>query len=182
MTCRRFATMSRAAIGVALLFTHACQQRPRDGQAASGTPSADSIVLERTRCFGTCPAYRIRLAGTGEVAFESRNPGDSGRVASDRVTPEAVRGLLAQATALGFDSLPDVVANDKQLCADQATDHLTVTVTLFRPAGAKRVEDYLGCRAASDDSTTVIARLRAFENAIDSTAGTSRWVRPADRR
>src|SRR4051812_4273747 len=100
----------------------------------------------------------------------------------DRATPEAVRGLLAQATALGFDSLPEVVANDKQLCADQATDHLTVTVTLFRPAGTKRVEDYLGCRATSEDSTSVIVRLRSFENAIDSTAGASRWVRPTDRR
>ena len=182
MTHRRLATMSRAAIGIALLFTQACQQPPRDGQSASATPSVDSIVLERTRCYGTCPAYRIRLAGSGDVTFESRNPGDSGRVASDRTTPDAVRGLLTQATALGFDALPEVVANDKQLCVDRATDHLTVTVTLFRPAGAKRVEDYLGCRAASDDSTNVIVRLRSFENAIDSTAGTSRWVRPADRR
>ena len=185
----RLPNRSPVALALAMflmVLVQACEQPPRDAQTADATADAtasvDSIVLERSRCYGTCPAYRIRVAGTGDVAFESRNPGDSGRVATDRVTPDAVRGLLTQAAALGFDSLPEVIANDARLCPDRATDHLTVTVTLFRPTGAKRVEDYLGCRASSDDSSNVTVRLRAFENAVDSAAGSSRWLRPADRR
>ena len=178
----RLPNRSPVALALATFVMQACQRAPADEQTASATASVDSIVLERSRCYGTCPAYRIRLSEAGDVRFESRNPSDSGRVASERVTPDVVRGLLTQATALGFDSLPAVIADDKRFCPDQATDHLTVTVTLFRPAGPKRVEDYLGCRASSDDSANVTTRLRVFENAIDSAAGSSRWVRPADRR
>jgi hypothetical protein len=69
-----------------------CHHAPRDEQSASAT-AVDSIVPERTLCYGTCPAYRLRLAASGDVAFTSLNPGDSGRVASDRLTPHAVRGL-----------------------------------------------------------------------------------------
>jgi hypothetical protein len=36
--------MSRAAIGVALLFTHACQQPPRDGQSATFENAIDSAA------------------------------------------------------------------------------------------------------------------------------------------
>src|ERR687888_360851 len=47
--------------------------------------AVDSIVLERTACFGTCPAYRLRISAAGAVHFTSRNFGDSGRVATGRV-------------------------------------------------------------------------------------------------
>jgi len=77
----------------------------------------------------------------------------------------------------------DVIASDKRFCPDEATDHPTATVTLFRKAGAKRVEDYHGCFARSDHSVVnIIEQLRRFERMIDSTAGSARWVRPADRR
>ena len=170
------------AVAIGLATTQACHRSARNEQPTSATAPVDSIVLERTLCYGTCPAYRLRLAGSGHVVFESRNPGDSGRVASDRVTPDAVRGLVAQASAFGFDSLPDVIARERRFCMDQATDHPTATITLFREAGAKRVEDYHCCFNRSDHSVTnVIARLRQFEAAIDSTARSTRWVRPASR-
>lgn len=125
--------------------------------------AADSIVLERTLCYGLCPAYRLRLAGTGQVLFESRNPQDSGRTAADTVPPATILTLLREAESLGFFELPDVIADDRQLCPDRATDHHTATVTIYRAAGLKRVEDYRGCYARRDHSVVpVIGRLRAF--------------------
>ncbi len=151
--------------------------------AQSPGPATDSIVLERTLCYGLCPAYRLRLAGTGQVLFESRNPQDSGRTAADTVPPATILTLLREAESLGFFELPDVIADDRQLCPDRATDHHTATVTIYRAAGLKRVEDYRGCYARRDHSVVpVIGRLRAFETAIDSAANSGRWVRPASRR
>jgi len=147
---------------------------------AQSASIADSIVLERTLCYGSCPAYRVSISRVGEVRFESRRPGDSGRTASDRIAAERVRSLTAQAVALGFFQLPDSIRSDKRLCPDMATDHPTV-ITIVALAGVvHRVVDYRGCFARSDHSVVdSVAKLRAYEAAIDSAAGSARWVRPS---
>ena len=76
---------------------------------AQGGIAVDSIVLERTLCFGICPAYRLSLSEAGEVRFESRNPGDSNRTANDRIAAESVRSLAARALIIGFFQLPDTI-------------------------------------------------------------------------
>jgi hypothetical protein len=103
---------------------------------------ADSIVLERSMCFGTCPAYRLRLSDSGEVRFESRNPGDEGRRVSDTIPASAFPALISRATSIGFFDLPSVISADSVLCHNRATDHPTVVVTIFAKAQTKRVEDY----------------------------------------
>ena len=144
--------------------------RPRPPVPAT-PPAPDSIVLERTRCFGICPAYRLSLARSGAVRFRSLNPGDSTRTASDTLPRGAFERLARQAAELGFDALPDRIAGS-ELCGTMATDHPSAIVTLFRGARAKRVEDYHGCYPGP-------AALRRFELAVDSTARSERWVRDA---
>ena len=155
---------------------------PASGSAQPTAPQADSIVLERSLCFGTCPAYRLSLARTGRVHFESRNPGDSGRTASDSIAPEAISRLLWRAVDIGFFDLPELIERDRRLCPDSATDHPHATVTIFLVGTPKRVRDYLGCYLSSNHATAdALPPLRAFEAAIDSTAGSARWRRPARR-
>jgi hypothetical protein len=150
---------------------------------AQPTRLADSIVLERTLCYGTCPAYRLSITADGRVAFESRNPGDSARTASDSSQSRAFQYLRERAAGIGFETLPDTIANSRSLCSDSATDHPTATVTIHFGSGRKAVVDYRGCFARSDHSVVpVIAGLRAFEAAIDSAVNSARWVRPARRR
>src|SRR5690349_20602318 len=55
--------------------------------------SADSIALERTGCYGWCPAYRVRLARDGSVQFVSRETTDSGRTATGRISGHDFREL-----------------------------------------------------------------------------------------
>ncbi|MGZ3333405.1 MAG: DUF6438 domain-containing protein [Gemmatimonadaceae bacterium] len=144
---------------------------------------ADSIVLERSMCFGTCPAYRLRLSDSGEVRFESRNPGDEGRRAVDTVRAATFPALISRAEAVGFFDLPSDIAADSVLCHNRATDHPTVVVTVFGKTQTKRVEDYHGCfETVEHETLPTITRLRAFEVEIDSALGSSRWVRPASRR
>lgn len=159
---------------------------------SDGTPSArrgavrsqaDSIVLERSTCFGTCPAYRLRLSDSGEVRFESRNPGDEGRRVSDTIPVSTFPALISRATSIGFFDLPSVISADSVLCHNRATDHPTVVVIIFGRAQTKRVEDYHGCfETVEHETLPAITRLRAFEVAIDSALRSSRWVRPASRR
>jgi uncharacterized protein DUF6438 len=144
---------------------------------------ADSIVLERTMCYGTCPAYRLRLSNRGEIRFESRNPGDESRRAADTVSAGTFRALISRARSIGFFDFPSEIASDSVLCHTRWTDHPTVVVSVFAKAQKKRVEDYLGCYETRDRQVLPsIARLRSFEEEIDSALGSSRWVRPASRR
>lgn len=170
----------RVRLATALVSGLLAACSPSPGTRAAPTTDApfDSLVLERTRCYGTCPAYRLRLSARGLVAFESRNPSDSGRTALDSVPPEAVTAVYLEAVSLGFFDLPDVIARDRQLCPAEATDHLTATVTIFGER-TKRVEDYMGCApATSPPGTALIGRLRALEASIDTVAGSARWTRP----
>jgi hypothetical protein len=150
----------------------------------SAMPSAaDSIVLERSMCFGTCPAYRLRLSDAGVIHFESRNPGEEGRTATDTVPAATLPSLVSRARSIGFFELPREIAADSVLCHNRATDHPTVVVTIFTNGETKRVEDYHGCyETVEHEILTPIARLRSFEVEIDSVLRSSRWVRPANRR
>jgi uncharacterized protein DUF6438 len=164
--------MRRFVLGLIPAALWACTSSP--SPAPGGEVEVDSIVLERTFCFGTCPAYRLSLTRAGAVHFRSRNPGDS-TAATDRVDPAQVAALAREAERIGFWSLPEVIRTDPRLCGAMATDHPGAIVTLYAAARTKRVDDYHGCR-------DVPPALRRFEARIDSVASSERWVRPADLR
>ena len=152
---------------------------------APGTPlvrTVDSLVLERTRCFGMCPAYRLTIRSDGAVTFVSRNPGDTSGVKTDSLRQEQVAWLVEEATRLGFFTLPAVIADDSTLCPLRATDHPSAKVTILRQDSARTVVDYHGCYASHDLAVVPrVEQLRRLEAEIDSVARSSRWIRPASR-
>jgi len=172
----------RAVAGFCLVLT-ACHQATQRSDAPVVATRADSLVLERTRCFGACPAYRLRLRADGHVAFTSLVPRDSGLTFVDSMAPEKFTWLVQRADRIGIAKLPPVVAQDTLLCAVRGTDHPTVTVSLFRPGAVTRVEDYRGCYAGSNLAVVgALARLRTFTGQIDSVARTSRWTAHVTRQ
>jgi hypothetical protein len=178
MTAFKCAAASLAVAGVAAVVGCHNRQEP----AAARAPAADSLVLERTICFGTCPAYRLSIGGDGTVTFISRNPDDTSGAKTDSIAPSQVEWLLGEAERLGLYSLPTVIADDSTLCPLRATDHPTATLTIFREDSTHTVVDYHGCYAGHDRGTGPrVEQLRRLEVAVDSVAGSSRWVRPASR-
>ena len=107
------------------------------------------------------------------MRFRSPGPGDSTRVESGTIAPEAYRALAAEAERIGFDRYPGIIMSSP-LCGQMVTDMPTATVSLFHRGREKRVEDYHGCFGAPQE-------LRTFEASIDSVAGSRRWVRPSRR-
>jgi hypothetical protein len=157
------------------------------GQPAARTPAAadaDSLVLERTQCFGTCPAYRVSVTRAGLVSFRSRNPGDS-TSATARVSITEFTQLVAEADRAGLRTLPREIRADSALCPLARTDAPTVSTSLFAGDRVTRVERYTGCARSADVPQALppaLERLRQFEDRVDSVAGSARWVRPATRR
>src|SRR5438874_541135 len=145
-----------------------------EAQRSDPIYSADSVVLERTLCFGTCPAYRLSISRSGVIYFESRNPEDERR-ARDSIPVSDFETILVQAHLVDFLSLPDRIADDRRFCPHDVTDNPTTIVTIFIPARPKRVEDYYGCSWAP-------AGLRDLETYIDEITKAKRWIRAARRR
>ena len=166
------------AYGLLALGVVACQPRPA-AESSTRALRADSIVLERSRCFGTCPAYRLSLTARGTVTRTSLSPVDTMPVQRTAISPSDVDALAQEAQRIGFFSLPSEISRDKALCPMSATDHATAVITIFRGDSATKVVDYLGCYAGTDLSVTpALARLRAFESRIDrvANAGNTRSI------
>jgi len=159
----------------------ACRPRPA-ADSGAGAMRADSIVLERSRCFGSCPAYRLSLTAHGTVTRTPLWPRDTTPVRQTAIPPDMVDVLAQEAQRIGFFGFPSEISQDKALCPMAATDHATATVTIFRGDSATKVVDYLGCYAGTDLSITpALARLRAFESRIDR-VGNPENTRSMERR
>ena len=171
------AALPRAIAGLCgVVLIAACHPMPAQDTSPAAA-RADSLVLERTRCFGYCPAYHLSVRADGRVTFVSRVPRDSNRTMLDSIAPASVTWLVQQADRIGLAKLPSVIADDSTLCTVRATDHPTVTVAVYRGGSETRVVDYLGCYAAPDLSVAApLARLRHFTAQIDSVANTARWT------
>ena len=167
------------ALGIPILAIGACTPTASKSVPSQTAAPIDSLVLERTACFGVCPVYRLRINSAEEIRFESRNRSDSGRVAIDTAGRGTYGSLIARARAAGFYQFPPEIQKDPVLCRNLATDHPTAITTVFTGQTTRQVIDYHGCfETVEHEVIPRIQKLRAFENDIDSTLHSSRWVRP----
>lgn len=130
-----------------------------------GDLSSARIELVRTGCYGTCPAYRVSISGSGEVLWDG--VGNVAKVGEARgqVDPEVVAALLERARAIGFFDLRDVYRAN-------ITDGPTYEVSVTIGGKTKRVEDYMGAHAGMPYAVT------SFEQAVDRAARTAVWIGP----
>ena len=169
--------MDRKVVIVLACILGGCSGPPPSSETRAA--SADSLVLERSPCFGRCPDYRLRIRTDGDVVYQARMPGDTTR-GSAQTQRGTLATLVARARTIGFYALPEDIASDSALCSARATDHPSATITSFEAGKQSRVVHYHGCYLATDHSTAPqLQALTAFEVAIDSAAGSSRWLSTA---
>ena len=171
--------MRRVHLFVAIFASFSCSRSETRSASivARASGVTDSIVLERTRCLGPCPAYRLRVSRAGEVFFVSRNPGEDGVSAVDTVEAWVADSIATQAHAIGFFTLPDTIR-----CSRMASDAPTLTMGLFGRE-TKRVIYYTGCDLSHDPSMAVtLNEMQQLASRVDTLTGASRWIRPARPR
>jgi len=118
------------------------------------------ITLERTTCFGSCPAYVLRVAASGAVTFtpNSFTPNREERTAS--ITPNQLHGIVAAFDAIHFFDLKDDYPPIH-------TDGQTTYIGLTLEGKAKRIKHF-------DNGP---AELRELERTIELVTNTHRWLR-----
>jgi len=82
--------------------------------ALGGPAAGDSLVfmLQRTPCFGHCPAYKIEVFRSGYATFNGVVHVENLGPHEGRVEPAVLRELLQQADSIGFYSMLDAYDAD----------------------------------------------------------------------
>lgn len=144
-----------------------------DEVGASASAQADDvrISMERLPCFGTCPVYTVTITGDGLVTFNGQSHVQTVGEATARIEPAAVAALVAELEKGGFFSFADSYTLDSPACGAYHTDAPRANTTVRTAARSRTVQHDFGCNGAP-------AALRRLEEAIDRTAGTSRWIGP----
>jgi len=120
------------------------------------------VALERERCFGACPAYRLEIDTDGAVRYEGRwNVCKDG--ASGRLSREKLAELRATIARSGFATTP------VHCCDCPTADTGGLTLTVAEPAPPKTIVDAELCEGAP---TTV----RDLAQAIDAIVDIERWI------
>lgn len=154
---------------------------PADPSAtvAATTPPIDlatvEIVLERTECYGLCPAYTVKIAGDGTVRYHGsayvREIGDL----TGHIEPAVVRELVARFDAARFSELGDAYVAT-------VTDGPTTFIEISRDGKRKRVENY-GSATTDPAHRSEHERLDALADAIDRAVRIEGWIgTEAERR
>lgn len=140
---------------------------------------ADSIVLQRTACLGTCPAYRLGVRADGFVWFVSHKHGEGGRAESHTRGRDIMRRIEQELERSRFAALPAITMGQAPYCRIVATDAPTITVTAFRAHAIHSVSYYTGCIGETAQDTlpqSFIRRLRLLADSIDAIAAEKGWI------
>lgn len=124
-----------------------------------------SIFLERTGCFGTCPAYVAILRNDGTVYFCGRYYVQAAGWREGRITREQFDTLVERFRKADFFSLDDEYFTE-------VTDNPTYLLGINVDGRSKVVLDYVGLEAGMPSAVTEL------QDAVDAAAGTTRWIGP----
>jgi len=122
-----------------------------------------AITLERTGCYGTCPAYWVTLYGDGRAVYEGRGYVDVLGRHEYRVDPARIAALVESARGKDIWSM----ANEYRY---PVTDNPTYFMRLKFGDQGKEIEDYVGGSAGMPE---VISE---FEDEIDRAAESNAWI------
>jgi Domain of unknown function (DUF6438) len=122
-----------------------------------------AITLERTPCYGMCPAYRVTIHGDGQVVYTG---GICAAVRGERrarIVPAAVAALVGAFHQADFFSLRDRYFPN-------IVDAPTRIVTIAFDGRFKTVSETAGMGAGMPYAVLDL------ERRIDATAGTAKWA------
>jgi hypothetical protein len=134
-----------------------------------------SVSLERTECYGSCPSYIVTTTSTGVVTFEGRAFVEKKGVFHKRIDPGKFSIIVRELGRLKFWHLNReykyrVLPDGSH---ESATDWPTKIVSVVSTIRNKSVEDYDGAPAGLAD----------LEHLIDVVVGDSEYIGdPSPRR
>ena len=131
------------------------------GAAAALTAQDESIAIsiERTMCYGTCPAYSVTMREDGTVTYSGQQHTRVGGDRTWKIDPAAVRALAKEMEGKGYFELKDEYSL-------MVTDNPTTYTTLTIGSRSKKIKDYVAGPAI----------LKQMQRRIDEVSDAKRYV------
>lgn len=142
----------------------------------------DSLILERTACLGTCPAYRLAAHSSGLVRFESRNRDAAGHTEMDSVGARAFARMVREISRVKFFDLPAIEVGKAPYCRVVMTDAPSISVAVFGSSKSRVLRYDTGCQGEGSHRRTTrsaIMRLGNLADSLDAITRATRWIRPS---
>ncbi len=157
-----------------LQFNHAPKAVARayyEAGAQASSDKTDTITLERTACFGTCPIYKVTITSDGSVSFQGVRFTKT-QSATGKISRRAFRRLAREFEKIKYFSLPDDFTPGTKNCPNVMTDMPSANTAIHLKGKSKTVSHYYGC-----GNSGVLPNLTALETKIDQVAGTRKWIK-----
>ena len=155
-----------AALMTSLAFT---TQQPAKLNSLTDSELKEVVIrLERTGCYGNCPAYKLTIYGDGRLEYDGADNVKVKGKKDGHIEPDDVKRIVSEFDKANYFSL-DAYTNDHcsscTLCTDMPT-----AVTEIRVKGiSHKVEHYHGCSCAPKS-------LWNLEETLDEIARTEQWT------
>ena len=159
--------LTRLVIPLLVVVLTSCGS-PNPFPSDNRIPDDLNIRLERTQCYGTCPAYTLTVKADGGVTFVGRKFTKTEGQASGEIDQAKIRELIQEFKKANFFAFENSYTPRRG--SDCATDGPTVTTSLQINGSVKTVHHYTGCAAPRE--------LGDLENRVDEIVGTERWIGP----
>lgn len=124
------------------------------------------VAMERTVCFGTCPAYSLTIESDGKVTFNGKQFVQHTGVVTGEMNQKNLDQLIKRIDESNFMEFP---TNPE--CESRYTDMPSVYLTIQLDGKRNSLTHYHGCKGFEFEED-----LFALEEAIDSLAGTDKWI------
>jgi Domain of unknown function (DUF6438) len=126
-----------------------------------------TIHLERTACYGTCPAYSVTIHGDGRVEYAGSGHVKETGAREGRIELDKIRELLSQFSKAKFWDVAEDYSRDK--CGRYCTDMATAVTEVTAKGATHKVKHYYGCGNAPRS-------LFELESSVDKTADSEQWT------
>jgi hypothetical protein len=168
---RKFKPFSRDGTPVRASFSDWVSIVPLEKWADTNTPFPEikdygslKMRLERTECYGPCPAYSVEVKGDGSVDFIGKSNVLMIGNHHGELPKQAVDELLAAFRQANYFSLRDSYVT-------RVTDNPTYRTSIEFDGQKKSVRDYVGVQAGMPEAA------RDLEEAIDRITDTEKWTK-----
>ena len=142
--------------------------RYRKKTMRSKSVGEDYILLQRGACYGKCPQYSLRIAGTRVHFLGLQNVAVAG-AADAMVEAAEVAALKARLRDPGLARLQDIYGMGQPGCGQVTTDMASSQVEWQIDGHKHRFEIYQGC----GNTPSALLELPSL---IDAAAGSEQWV------
>jgi len=143
-------------------------QSPDLGSLSDADLKTMTIQLERSPCFGSCPAYTVTIHGDGRVEYNGKSSVKEKGAREARIEADKIKDLLSEFGKTKFWKITEDYSEQK--CKERVCTDMATAITEFTIKGqTHRVKHYYGCGGAPRS-------LFSLESAIDKAANSEQWT------